>query len=325
MKTTYSLLVAGLSLASAVLAQDIPLIDLTRNEVASSKKKVEYFGAKKTYYQKQAAPQPKRITRPTIVQKEQVLDSSQRYSANTSRRLRLFLRELSILQKAAEQAGGKIKVSIEPVGITSEELVSHLANTKWFDISATEDTIVVRSKTEDPYMVRLREETNQLESKRQNLLTDIQTLQRMQKEWNERLVQPQSSPQSQPQNPGRYPSQEQAVSIAQAKTSQSKAVPLSRGQLIYSAPQRTSIPMGQNQIIIPGQQTSRAVAPVRRVPSTFSRPQPQAPASSYSQKKKASGRLSPLAMQSNMNQPDVSLRAPESLDSTVILSPQVPW
>lgn len=102
-------------------------------------------------------------------------------------KMRLFLRELAILKKAAKAAGGDLKVSIQPVGISSGELVDSLARLDWFDISPGDDAVMIRSREEDPYVFQMREEVGKLEQKRNALMKDVKELESLLVQGENRL------------------------------------------------------------------------------------------------------------------------------------------
>ncbi|MFZ5807215.1 MAG: hypothetical protein ACOY3I_08430 [Verrucomicrobiota bacterium] len=298
MKTTIPVVASLFIMIAGLCAQDIPLIDLTGARVTSNTTSARSAVTQQTYansYASQSAVRPQSA----LIQKEQVLASySEREETGDTRRLRLYLRELAILQQAAKKAGGQIRVSIEPVGITSEELATQLASMNWFDIRPTNDAIVVRSKTDDPYLLRLREETSQLEEKRQSLMSDIQTLQRMANEWKEKIREQQT------------PSQEPASSaIAQTRPQQ----------------QRASITLDQNNTIIVPSVVTTPREPIN-VPATRLPAQSSTSPTSTMYASPANGRLSPLAVQSKPStEPEISLRTSEPAESTVILAPRGQW
>lgn len=127
------------------------------------------------------------------------------------RSLRLFLRELSLLQEAARSVGGDLLVNITPVGITPEDLIVPLTQLGWFDVRAEGNVIVVESKQNDPHLIRLQEEVARLENRRRHLLSDVRVLQRMADQVQPRAAYPaphspvyQTYPTSTPTQPQQY-------------------------------------------------------------------------------------------------------------------------
>jgi hypothetical protein len=94
------------------------------------------------------------------------------------RLLRLQLREFSQLRAAARQAGGDLEISIRPIRITGEDLMVPLASSGYFEVDAASDptVVVIRSRSTDPYLERLRQEIALLEKRRRALLGDINLL-----------------------------------------------------------------------------------------------------------------------------------------------------
>ncbi|MFH1066383.1 MAG: hypothetical protein V1746_00530 [bacterium] len=130
-------------------------------------------------------------------------EQEQQASGETTRkRMRLFLRELAVLKKAAKAAGGDLKVSLQPVGISSEELVESLARLDWFDISPGDDAVMIRSREEDPYVAQMRAEVDQLEQKRNALMKDVKELERLLVQGEDKLrsLQEAVASQRQPSN-----------------------------------------------------------------------------------------------------------------------------
>jgi hypothetical protein len=99
-----------------------------------------------------------------------------------SRRLKLYLRDLAALQKAAKTVGGDIHISITTVGCTPEDLVVPLSKMGYFDIQPKENVIVVKSKSEDPYVTQLRQDVLKLERRRAVLFNDVKLLERLAKD-----------------------------------------------------------------------------------------------------------------------------------------------
>jgi hypothetical protein len=100
------------------------------------------------------------------------------------RLLRLQLREFSQLRAAARQAGGDLEISIRPIRITGEDLMVPLASSGYFEVDADSDpsVVVIRSRSTDPYLEKLRQEIALLEKRRRALLGDINLLEGLQRE-----------------------------------------------------------------------------------------------------------------------------------------------
>ncbi|MDE1169783.1 MAG: hypothetical protein PW734_01015 [Verrucomicrobium sp.] len=94
-------------------------------------------------------------------------------------RLRLALHELILLQQAAHEAGGDIRISIDPVGITTEDLIVPLARDPEFLVKREGDVIIVSTRSPDAVAMQMRQEVQKLEDRRRALLQDISVLERL--------------------------------------------------------------------------------------------------------------------------------------------------
>ena len=103
------------------------------------------------------------------------------------RTLRLYFRELSILRQAALAAGGDLKISILPVGITAEDMIVPLSQMGWFELKPEGNVIVVQSRTDDPYLTQVRTEIGRLERRRSYLLHDLKLLEKMAQTGSQKL------------------------------------------------------------------------------------------------------------------------------------------
>jgi hypothetical protein len=83
------------------------------------------------------------------------------------------------LQDAARAIGGDLHVSITTDGIVPEDLVVPLMKLGYFEITPKNDVIVVKSRDEDPYAIKMRQEVDQLERRRGNLLSDVTLLEKV--------------------------------------------------------------------------------------------------------------------------------------------------
>lgn len=154
-----------------VLADEIPVIDVSQ-AVAQPEQTSQAQPPREIILpplpNREASPQAAVSTTPEQVEE-----------AVYPKRLRLFLRELSILQQAARSAGGDIQVSITPVGITAEDLIVPLTQSGWFSVRPEGDVIVVESRQEDPRLAQLKAENIELEKRRRVLLGQIEILERL--------------------------------------------------------------------------------------------------------------------------------------------------
>lgn len=209
--------------------------------------------------QQQAAPQQQD-------QAPQAGDHQQaQYGVNQGRRLRLFLRELTILQHAAKKAGGDIRVTIEPVGITPEELIGPLAASNWFDIKYGQDAIVVKSKEQDPYVDKMRDEVAHLEQQRKTLLNDVQSLERLASEWRSRVPTHQASSLPQDQQ-AQQPSSMQMSYPKTMISQQQQQLPLQQQPGYQPTPKTVIVNPEYAQQMMQGYDGQRVVVPQQRPP-----------------------------------------------------------
>lgn len=149
--------------------------------------------------------QPEQSTQPTH-------ESNQ--APQQGRTLRLYFRELSILRQAALAAGGDIKVSIAPVGITAEDMIVPLSQTGWFELKADGNVIVVQSRTDDPYLAKVRTEIGKLERRRSYLLHDLKLLEKMAQSDNQNQKLPAVPQLVIPQNQNANPTRSEPGSVS---------------------------------------------------------------------------------------------------------------
>lgn len=165
------ILAAAFVSTSLAVAEEIPVIDVSQSTV-----RVDPAPDSAP-----ATPSPATQSTPPVVSPVPQKDAPQPVQEGDNsypKRLRLFLRELSILQQAARSAGGDIQVTITPVGITAEDLVVPLTKSGWFNVRPDGDVIIVESRSDDPYRVELNADIAKLEKRRRVLLNQIETLER---------------------------------------------------------------------------------------------------------------------------------------------------
>lgn len=94
------------------------------------------------------------------------------------KKLEINLRELKVLKRAAQAAGGELKVSVVPVGVTADDLFLRASETGFFDLSQKNDGQILRisSKEKDPYSENLKKEVVALELRRAQLMKDVNAL-----------------------------------------------------------------------------------------------------------------------------------------------------
>jgi|GEM_PF-4481329 len=157
------ILAAAFVSASLAFAEEIPVIDVSQSTAPVD-----------------AVPVPVATAVPaaTPVTPVPPKDTPQPVDPNTPKRVRLFLRELSIVQQAARAAGGDIKVTITPIGITAEDLIVPLTKSGWFNVRQDGDVVIIESRSDDPYRVKLNEDIAQLEKRRRVLLDQIGVLEK---------------------------------------------------------------------------------------------------------------------------------------------------
>lgn len=165
MRQTVALFFVYVSFA-LVYGQEIPVIDLTHNQNNASQESTASAEVVPIVPSRQIE---------SFQKPAELLDQK----PEGARRLRIFLRELSILQQAAQSIGGDIRVTITPVGITAEDLVVPLTQMGCFDIRPQGDMIIVESKKDDGQVAQINHEIAQLERRRRFLLNDIQILERL--------------------------------------------------------------------------------------------------------------------------------------------------
>jgi hypothetical protein len=103
--------------------------------------------------------------------------SSEQETAVPQKEIKMKLRELAILRRAAQMAGGDIKVSVKTLGITRDDLLVPLGKLGVFDLIANDDgSVSIESKNEDPMLEGLQDEVKKLEQRRRSLLADVRVL-----------------------------------------------------------------------------------------------------------------------------------------------------
>lgn len=354
-----------LMMCVGIYAAEIPLIDLTgpslksnstvKDDAASSDHEDSDDDA---VLQKEAeaantpnlqlrtpAKQEEKIQKPIASQPQSQPQASnnttQTQYVNQGRRLRLFLRELTIIQQAAKKAGGDIRVTIEPVGVSPEELIGPLAAANWFDIKYGQDAIVVKSKEEDPYLGKLREEVARLEEQRKSLLNDVQSLERMAMDWKSKMRSYQASPNEQEQASMEMSYPKTVVQQQQQMPPQQAYQPTSKTVVVNPeyAQQMMQGYDGQ-RIVIPQQRTQANYQPTmaeQPVPRTQLPPTRELPASAQNSTDANFSPNATLARHYLAQEGQVQMYKPtmsgdsqpqyqpqqSSSDSTVVLAPRV--